>query len=261
MLAGAKAEMPLRSTIDVIDIRVGKFPPVAISGSEGQGHFVADAQGLAVQCDLAHDGALETLRRGVDPQRLLDCRFDQRGVGDDPAPRVRIIVQIERKHAHEARERFHSCHDEGCRRKHDLALAQPVTIDLGFGEMSDEIVCRFRAARGHLGGQEGAELLKSGDVLGGASLDRFVGRNGQDNLAPDFGVITLGQAHRPEQQADRDLAGEIVDELEFPPLAYALERAVGNIERGRDQLLDGFARERGLAQRPQPVVAGRIGRS
>src|SRR5437870_13885569 len=99
-------------------------------------------------------------------------------------------------------------------RKHDLALAQPVTIDLGFGEMSDEIVCRFRAARGHLGGQEGAELLKSGDVLGGASLDRFVGRNGQDNLAPDF-----GQAHGAEQQADRDLAGEIVDELEFASFA------------------------------------------
>ena len=106
-----------------------------------------------------------------------------------------------------------------------------------------------------------AELLEGGDVLGGASLDRFVGRNRQDDLAPDFGVIALGQAHGAEQQPDRDLAGEIVDELEFPSLAYALERAVGNIERGRDQLLDGLARERGLAQRPQPVVPGRIGRS
>jgi hypothetical protein len=40
-------------------------------------------------------------------------------------------------------------------------------------------------------------------------------------------VIALGQAHGAEQQADRDLAGEIVDELEFPSFAYALERPVG----------------------------------
>src|SRR5512133_754514 len=45
VLAGAKAEMPLRPPIDGVDIGVGKFPPVAIPGSERQGHFVADAQG------------------------------------------------------------------------------------------------------------------------------------------------------------------------------------------------------------------------
>src|SRR5262249_20896391 len=33
VLAGAKAEMALRPAIDVVDIRVGKFPPIAIAGA------------------------------------------------------------------------------------------------------------------------------------------------------------------------------------------------------------------------------------
>src|SRR5262249_5168963 len=152
-------------------------------------------------------------------------------------------------------------HDDGCRLMHDLSLAQAVAEDLGFGEMRDEIVCRFRAARGHLGGEERAEFLEGGAVLGGGSFYRFVGRHRQDDLAPDFGVIALKQIHGAEQQPDRDLAGEIVDELELPSFGYALQRAVGNIEGGRDQVFAGFARERRLAQRPQPVMPGRIGRS
>ena len=79
--------------------------------------------------------------------------------------------------------------------------------------------------------------------------------------ASDFGVIALGQAHGAEQQADGDLAGEIVDELELPLFAYARERAVCNVEGGRDQLLAALACECGLAQGPQSVVPGRIGRS
>ena len=74
-------------------------------------------------------------------------------------------------------------------------------------------------------------------------------------------MIALGQAHGAEQQADGDLAGEIVDELELLLFAYARERAVGNLKSGRDQLLAVLARERGLAQCPQSVVPGRIGRS
>src|SRR5215471_2035290 len=73
-------------------------------------------------------------------------------------------------------------------------------------------------------------------------------------------MVTLGQAHGAEEQAHRDLAGEIVDELELLSFAYALKRAIGDIEGRRDELLDILARERGLAQCPQPIVPGRIGR-
>src|SRR5262249_45043517 len=88
--------MALRVTIDVVDIRVGKFPPIAVAGAECKRHFVANVQSFPVQIDLAHDRALETLRRGVEAQRLLDRRFDQRGVGDDVAACIGMIVQIEK---------------------------------------------------------------------------------------------------------------------------------------------------------------------
>src|SRR5262249_47589311 len=65
VLAGAKAEMALRPAIDVVDIRVGKFPPVAIAGAERERHFVANVHSFPVQLGLAHDRALETLRRGL----------------------------------------------------------------------------------------------------------------------------------------------------------------------------------------------------
>src|SRR5262249_51237172 len=76
--AGAKAEMALRPAVDVVDVRVGKLPPIAVAGAECKRHFVADAHSVAVQLGLAHDRALETLRRGVEAQRLLDRRVDQR---------------------------------------------------------------------------------------------------------------------------------------------------------------------------------------
>src|SRR5207245_8567101 len=72
MLAGAEAEMALRPAGDIVDVRVGKFPPIAVAGAECKRHFVADAHSLAVQLGLAHDRALETLRRGVEAQRLLE---------------------------------------------------------------------------------------------------------------------------------------------------------------------------------------------
>src|SRR5215471_16304353 len=74
-------------------------------------------------------------------------------------------------------------------------------------------------------------------------------------------MVARWQAHGAEEHADRDLAGEIVDELELLSLAYAHERAVCNIDSGCNELLDVLARERGLAQCPQPIVAGRVGRS
>src|SRR5262249_2431940 len=127
--------------------------------------------------------------------------------------------------------------------------------------MGDEVVGRVRAADSHLGGEGVAELLEGGGVLRVAAFHRLVGGDRENDLAPDVGMVARRQAHGAKEHADRDLTGEIVDELELLSLAYAFERAVGNIESGCNELLDVLARERGLAQRAQPIVAGRGGRS
>src|SRR5262249_30300306 len=116
--------------------------------------------------------------------------------------------------------------------------------------MGNEVVGRLRAAHRHLGGEEIAELLEGGDGLRVAAFHRLVGRNRENDLAPDVAMVAPRQAHGGEEHADRDLAGEIVDELELLSLAYAHERAVCNIESGCNELLDVLARERGLAQGP-----------
>src|SRR6195256_5090721 len=260
MLAGAEAEVPLRAAVDLVGVRVGKFSPVAIARAEGERDLVADVQGLLMELRLTRDGALEALRRSIEAQRFLDRRLDQRRVGDHAAPRIGKIMQIEREHAHEARQRLDTSHDEGRGGEHDLAFAQSIAVDLGLGEMGDQVVGRTLAPLRDLGGEEVAELLKGGNVLGIAPLHRLIGRDRENDLAPDVGVVARGQAHGAEQEPDGDLAGEIVDELEVPHVADAVERAVGNLERRRDQMLGVLARECGLAQRPQAVVAGRIGR-
>src|SRR5262249_34621541 len=123
-------------------------------------------------------------------------------------------------------------------------------VDFGFGEMGDEVVGRLRAPHGHLGGEEVAELLEGGDVLRVAAFHGLVGGDRENDLAPDLGMIALRQAHGAKEPPDRDLAGKNVGELERSSLAYALERAVCDIEGGCNELLDVLARERGLAQRP-----------
>ena len=102
MLAGAEAEMSERPPFDVEGVRIGKFALVAVGRAEGERDFVAGADGLAVHGHIARGGALEALRRRIKAQRFLDRRRDQRRIGDEPPPRVRIVVQIEREHAHEA---------------------------------------------------------------------------------------------------------------------------------------------------------------
>ncbi len=191
MLAGAETQMSQRPAVDVIDVGIGEFAPVAVGRAIGEGDLVADPQRLAVQFRLARDRALEALRRGVEAQRFLDRRRDQRGIGDEAAPRVGIVVQVEREHAHEARQRFHAGHDERRRRHDDFTLAQPVAVDLGFGQMGDEIVGRVGAALRHFGAQEVAQFLERGDVLGGATFDGFVGRDCEDHLAADVGMIAV----------------------------------------------------------------------
>ena len=66
MLAGAEAEMALRPPLDVVEVRIGELPPIAVAGAEGERHLVAGLHLLAVQLGRAHDRALEALRRGVE---------------------------------------------------------------------------------------------------------------------------------------------------------------------------------------------------
>src|SRR6266851_7845947 len=77
MLASAETEMTLRAPRDVVDVRTGKFPPIAVAGAKGERDLVADSRRAAVQRALAHDRALEALRRGVEAQRFLDRRLEQ----------------------------------------------------------------------------------------------------------------------------------------------------------------------------------------
>ncbi len=170
-----------------------------------------------------------------------------------------MVVQIEREHAHEARQRLDARHDEGRGREHDLALAQPVAVDFGFGEVGDQVVGRLGAPCRDFRGEKVAEFLEGGDVLGRAALHALVGRHREDDLAPDLAVVALGQTHGAEQQADGDLAGIVIDEFEILGLANPVERAVGDLDRRRDHAVEILAQEGGLAQRTQTIMPRRIG--
>ena len=61
-------------------------------------------------------------------------------------------------------------HDESRRRQHDLALRQPVAVDLGFGEVRDQVVGRIGPSCRHFGCQEVAQVLERGDMLRRAAL-------------------------------------------------------------------------------------------
>ena len=87
-----------------------------------------------------------------------------------------------------------------------VSTTEPVAVDLGFGEVRDQIVGRLGSSRRHLRGEKVAQLLESGNVLRCPPFRRLIGRNREDHLAPDLRMIAVRQAHGAEQQADRDLA-------------------------------------------------------
>src|SRR6202022_3995480 len=68
MLANPEAQMALGPPLDVVDIRIAEFAPVSIAGPKGERHLVFDPERLPVQFCLAHDSALETLRRSIESQ-------------------------------------------------------------------------------------------------------------------------------------------------------------------------------------------------
>ncbi len=171
-------------------------------------------------------------------KRFLDRLRDQRRIGNDTPPGVGIVVKIEGENAHEARQRFHARHDEGRRGQHDLALRKPVAVDFGFGKMRDQVVGRMASPRRYFRRQEIAQFLEGGDVLRRSPFGSLVGRDREDNLAPDFSVIAVRQAHGAEQQADGDLAGKIVDELERSLLDDAVKRTIGDLQRRLDHAVE-----------------------
>src|SRR3954470_3400498 len=103
VFADAETEMALGSAIDVVNVWVGEFPPVAVAGAKGERNLVADPHRLAMEGGLAHHDALEALRGGIEAQRLLYRLLGQSRVCDDATPCVGMIMQVEREHAHEAR--------------------------------------------------------------------------------------------------------------------------------------------------------------
>ncbi len=151
------------------------------------------------------------------------------------------------EHAHEARQRFHARHDEGRGGQHDLALGEAVAVDLGFREVGDQVVGRSGPARRDLHGQETAQLLERGNVFGRAPLAGLVGGDGENDLAPDVGVIAVRQAHGAEQQPDGDLAGIIVDEVERSLRDDAVERTIRDLQRRLDHAVEITLEKRRLA--------------
>ena len=103
--------------------------------------------------------------------------------------------------------------------------------------------------------------LKAAMCSGVRPFAAFIGRDREDHLAPDVGVVARRQPHAAEQKPDGDLAGKVVDELEFALRDDALKRAVGDVQRRLDHAVEIALEERGLAQCAQPVVARRIGGS
>jgi hypothetical protein len=153
--------MAERPPLDVERVWIREFALVAVGRAEGERDLVAGTDGLAVQGRVARGGALEALSRRIEAQRFLDRRRDQRRIRDKAAPGVGIVVQIEREHAHEARERFHAGHHEGRRGEHDFALGQSVAVDLSLGEVRDQIVGRIGSARSHFR----ADSNKKSDIV------------------------------------------------------------------------------------------------
>ena len=49
---------------------------------------------------------------------------------------------------------------------------EPVAVDLGFGEVGNQVVGRPDPARGHLGGEKLAHILERGDVFSSTPLHR-----------------------------------------------------------------------------------------
>ncbi len=102
MLAHPKAQVALGPALNVVNVGIAEFAPIAITGSEGERHLVAGFELLSVQLRLAHDGALEALCRCVEAQRFFNCRRNEARLRDNTAAGIGIVVQIEREHAHEA---------------------------------------------------------------------------------------------------------------------------------------------------------------
>jgi hypothetical protein len=65
---------------------------------------------LPVQTGVACNHAFEALCGGDEAQRFLDCRRDQRRIGNDASPRIGIVVKVQREHAHETRQRLDARH-------------------------------------------------------------------------------------------------------------------------------------------------------
>ena len=72
-------------------------------------------------------------------------------------------------------------------------------------------------------------------------------------------MVPFGQTHGAKEETDSDLAGIVVDKFELASFTYPIECTARDFEGRRDQMLDALARECGLAERTQAIVARRVG--
>ena len=165
MHRAAEAEMAARLAREVVDVGVGILAVVAIARAIGEADEIAGAHPLAVQLDVLGQTAAEALRRGVVAQRFLHRVGQQRRIGDQRAPRVGEIGEVEPEHRHEAAERLGAGHDQRRRRQQHLALVELVAFDLGEREMRDEVVLRMGAPLGDHLRRIGLHPFVGGDVL------------------------------------------------------------------------------------------------
>src|SRR5438270_7090726 len=98
--------------------------------------------------------------------------------------------------------------------------------------MRDEVVGWIFSPRRDLRREEIAQLLERGNMLRIAALHRLVGRDCENDLASDLRMVALRQPHGAKEDADGDLAGIVIDEFELAALGNAIERAIGDLQRG-----------------------------
>ena len=92
-----------------------------------------------------------------------------------------------------------------------------------------------------------------------ASLDGLVGRDREDDLAPDVGMLARRQPIMRNSTPTVIWLEKSLMNSKRLRVADAVERAIGDLVRRLDQMLDVLPREGGLAQRAQPVVPRRVG--
>ena len=212
-----------------------------------------------MQLDVARQTALEPLRRGVEAQGFFQRVGDHVGVGQCRAAGVAEIGEIEREHAHEAAQRFDAGHDQRGRGQQHLALVEPVAVNLGMGEMRDQVVHGVLAPDLDDLRRVIAHPFKRRDMLAPLGAGDRIVLHHQHSFFAHRLLVLERQAERHEQYAHGEFRGEVGDIVELAPALEVLGRRARDFADRPAQPLQIAAHEGFLDQAAQAVVARRIG--